>query len=138
MNSLLENIGSVFLARVSEEWINVSVLKLFFVISAVFGLAYRIFVGTHNRSGNVAADRRSDAIVDPARVTALVTKLAQESLGIGAHQLDDPMEKLRIPRGDFLRFLDDLEEDHGLAVPDSARSMSSSISGIVAALCRRS
>jgi hypothetical protein len=46
------------------------------------------------------------------------------------------MELLRIPRGDFLGFLDELEEDHDLPVPAWARAMSTSVSGVIAALCR--
>lgn len=73
--------------------------------------------------------------IPPAEVQALVAGLAQDVLGIGPHQLDEPMEKLRIARGDYLTFLEDLEQDHGLRVPTSARAMSTSISGVVAALC---
>lgn len=48
--------------------------------------------------------------------------------------MDQSMEKLRIPPGDFLSFLDDLEQEHGLQVSDSARTMATSTSGVVSAL----
>ena len=136
MNDFLASTWAFPLGKASEDVVNAYVLVLLFKISAFVFAAFQIFLRLQKRAENEASRPRSGALAAPAEIAALVAKLAHESLEIGSHQLDESMDKLRIPRGDFLRFLDDLEVDHGLSVPASARAMSTSISGIVAALCQ--
>lgn len=123
--------------KASGELFAAYALVLFFKISAVVFLAFRVFLWLRTRSESEAGRLYAGSLTAPAEIAELVAKLARQNLEIGAEQLDEPMEKLRIPRGDFLRFLDDLEVDYGLSVPASARSMSASISGITEALCQR-
>ena len=136
MRDFLASTWAFPLGKASEDVVNAYVLVLLFKISAFVFAAFQIFLRLQKRAENEASRPRSGALAAPAEIAALVAKLAHESLEIGSHQLDESMDKLRIPRGDFLRFLDDLEVDHGLSVPASARAMSTSISGIVAALCQ--
>ncbi|WP_367871399.1 hypothetical protein [Luteolibacter sp. Populi] len=110
-------------------------LAFFFIcaVVSIVGIAFRIL-----RKQVKKNTERQQLIpkIPPTEIAALVSKLAQEVLEIGAHQLDEPIEKLRITKGDFLSFLDNLELDHGLQVPASARTMSTSISRLISALCR--
>jgi hypothetical protein len=140
MNHLLAIIGSLswrsLLGGTTGEVMGVYLLVLFFKISAIVVLALRVFRMLQERARKEASRLCPTPVAAPAEIAALVTELARRGLEIGSDQLDESMEKLRIPRGDFQRFLDDLEVDHGLSVPASARAMSTSISGVIAALCR--
>ena len=109
-------------------------LIIVFAVIGIFLLIARTSAWAERAAKKAAQNPYTPPTIPPAELATLVATLAQDILGIGAHQLDEPMEKLRITRGDFLTFLDDLEQDHGLRVPASARAMSTSISGVVAAL----
>ena len=115
----------------SEE----NLLRLFYLLCCLAVIVGRVLRSRHVQVQQEAGCPRPTVTVTPAEVGALVGQLAQEILGIGPEQLNESMEDLRIPRGDYLGFLDELEEEHGLPVPAPARAMSMSISGVVAAIC---
>ena len=109
----------------------------FYFLCIPFALVFlftRISADRRKQAQKNHASRRKTPPMPAAEITARVTRLAKEQLNIAPHQFEDSMEKLQIPRGDFLSFLDDLEQDHGLQMPPSARSMSTSISGLIADL----
>jgi hypothetical protein len=112
-------------------------LRLFYLLCGLVGIAFGVFRRLQAQAQKEASRPRPAATIAPGEIASVVAGLAHSSLGIGSHQVNESMEKLRIPRGDFLRFLDDLEVDHDLSVPASARAMSTSISGVIAALCQR-
>jgi hypothetical protein len=112
------------------------VMLWFFLLCSVVLVALRVFGLLPGQVQGKAGGPPSASGRPPAEIASIVSGLAQRSLSIGSHQLDESMELLRIPRGDFLGFLDELEEDHDLPVPASARAMSTSVSGVIAALCR--
>jgi hypothetical protein len=140
MNNLITSVGAfprgLFLGVTPGEQLDESLLLLFFAICGFLGGGHVIFRFLQARAEKDASYPRPVPLAAHAEIAALVAGLAHRSLDIGSDQLDEPMEKLRIPRGDFLRFLDDLEEDHGLFVPASARAMSTSVSGVIAAICQ--
>jgi len=110
-------------------------MRLFYLLCGVGGLVIGAIRWHKARADEEAGQSRPTPTVAPAEVAGLVGRLAQEILGIGPEQLNESMEDLRIPRGDYLGFLDELEEEHDLPVPAPARAMSMSISGVVAAIC---
>lgn len=77
----------------------------------------------------------SEVAAMPAiEIRGLVERAAGDSLGIGGPQIERSMDDLKIPLGEFQRFLEDLQIDYGLEVPKHAWKGSTSIAGVVAAL----
>jgi hypothetical protein len=69
--------------------------------------------------------------MSPQEIENLIRRSAYEHLGIDAAHSHLPLKDLKVPLGDFDRFLDDLQIDYGLKAPVHARNKNMSIEGVI-------